>query len=318
MKSFVCVGECMIELNETDAAGAAGAAGAGIGGHGFSVRRTFGGDVLNTSVYAARALAGSEARVSFATGMGDDPFSQDMVSAWAEEGVATDAVLTFPGRVPGLYAIRIDAAGERSFYYWRSEAPARDIFRHDAAPALIERLRSADMLYFSGISLAILDTASRDTLIEAAGEAKRRGGAVAFDTNYRPRLWDSPEAAADWMRKAVSACTIALPSIEDAQAMGWGETPADIAAAILAFGCGEAVVRCGADPCLIATADGARVEVPGEHVAHPVDTTAAGDSFNGAYLAARLRGAAPTEAAGQGHATAAHVIQHRGAIVPLA
>ena len=47
-----------------------------------------------------------------------------------------------------------------------------------------------------------------------------------------------------------------------------------------------------------------------------VDTTAAGDSFAAAYLAARLRGAAPAEAARAGHALAGAVVRHPGAIIP--
>ena len=47
-----------------------------------------------------------------------------------------------------------------------------------------------------------------------------------------------------------------------------------------------------------------------------VDPTGAGDSFNGAYLAARSGGATPIEAAEAAHRLAAIVIGHRGALVP--
>jgi 2-dehydro-3-deoxygluconokinase len=48
----------------------------------------------------------------------------------------------------------------------------------------------------------------------------------------------------------------------------------------------------------------------------PVDATAAGDGFNAAYIAARVSGRQPNEAAGAAHALAAQVIRHRGAIMP--
>jgi hypothetical protein len=53
-------------------------------------------------------------------------------------------------------------------------------------------------------------------------------------------------------------------------------------------------------------------------VVQPIDTTAAGDSFNAAYLAARLNGENPVAAATAAHGLAGQVIRHRGAIMPRA
>jgi 2-dehydro-3-deoxygluconokinase len=50
-------------------------------------------------------------------------------------------------------------------------------------------------------------------------------------------------------------------------------------------------------------------------VVAPVDTTGAGDSFNGTYLAARLTGESPEAAARRAHAVAGKVIRHYGALV---
>ena len=308
MKTLICIGECMIELSET---------GDKVSDHGGGslMARTFGGDSLNTAVYAARTLGGN-GRVHYATGLGDDPFSDEMLAAWESEGLATDLVLRFPGRLPGLYAIKTDQAGERSFHYWRSNAPAREVFAHPAGEAWADSMMQADLLYFSGISLAILDDAGREALLSIASSIRDAGGHAAFDTNHRPALWPDAATAAAWMARAFECCTIGLPSLEDARALGFGNAPAAVAEKCKSLGVEEIVVKDGAGPCLVSLPGQPDVFVEGAIVAKPVDTTAAGDSFNGAYLAHRLLGEDPVSSARQGRTMAAWVVGHRGAIVP--
>lgn len=308
MKTLICIGECMIELSET------GGAVPGNGGASL-MARTYGGDTLNTAVYAARALAGN-GLVRYATALGDDPFSEEMITSWQAEGLGTDLVLRLPGRVPGLYAIKTDAVGERSFYYWRSAAPARDMFRLPDEAEWSAALGQTDMLYFSGISLAILDDTGRETLTAIAGSVREAGGHAAFDTNYRPALWPDAATAASWMEKAFRSCTIGLPGLEDASALGFGTTAAQVAEKCKAFGMEEIIVKDGAGPTTVGIPGQPDQLIEGHAVAKPVDTTAAGDSFNGAYLAHRLMGEDPITAAGHGRAMAAWVVGHRGAIVP--
>ncbi|RVU35263.1 sugar kinase [Hwanghaeella grinnelliae] len=298
----------MIELSET------GDKVSTLGG-GSLMARTFGGDSLNTAVYAARTLGGN-GRVHYATGLGDDPFSDEMLAAWQSEGLATDLVLRFPGRLPGLYAIKTDQAGERSFLYWRSNAPAREVFDHPSGGEWAGAMMQADLLYFSGISLAILDDAGREALLSIASSIREAGGHAAFDTNHRPALWPDKASAATWMAKAFECCTIGLPSLEDARALGFGTAPAAVAEKCKSWGVEEIVVKDGAGPCLVSLPGQPDVFVEGNVVAKPVDTTAAGDSFNGAYLAHRLMGEDPVSSARHGRAMAAWVVGHRGAIVP--
>src|SRR5262245_50700170 len=170
MTRVASVGECMIELSQ---------AGDGL------LRRSWGGDTLNTAVYLARLGV----TVDYVTALGDDPLSDEMVAAWKAEGVGTARVVRVPGRLPGLYLISTDAAGQRRFDYWRDSAPARLLFDLPETDETVAALARYNLVYVSGISLALYGDSGRARLFEALDAARARGGRVAFDTNFRSRLW---------------------------------------------------------------------------------------------------------------------------------
>jgi 2-dehydro-3-deoxygluconokinase len=291
---IACIGECMIEFS---------AARDGL------FARGFGGDTLNTAVYLSRLGIDT----TYVTALGDDALSEAMVAAWQAEGIYTQEVLRMPGRVPGLYMIERDARGERSFIYWRDRAPAREFFDR-ADDAGLERLSRFDWLYLSGISLSLYGETGRARLRELLVAARRRGGRIAFDGNYRPRGWNDAEVARRAFNSVLPLVDLALPTLEDEQAL-FGDADATACLARLkAQGISEIVVKRGPLGCVIA-ASGRQVEIPPPHVVQPVDTTAAGDSFNAAYLAARIFGAAPEQAAQAGHRLASIVIMSPGAVI---
>ena len=270
----------------------------------------YGGDTLNTAVYLARCGV----TVDYVTALGDDPFSAAMLDGWRAENVGTDLVTIVPGRVPGLYAIRRDARGERSFFYWRDRSPAREIF-DNPPPSLMETLEAYDLLYTSGISLSIYAEPARSRLLDLFARARQRGGRVAFDGNYRARGWPDAGTARRNFEAVLAHVDIAFPTFEDEAQLFGDASPMATADRIARQGVREVVVKNGAEPCTIRL-DGETVTVPAERDIRPLDTTAAGDSFNAAYLAARLEGKRPEEAARRGHRLAAEVIQHKGAIIP--
>ena len=287
------IGECMIELSELDDG---------------RLSRTYGGDTFNTAVYLAR-LGGA---VDYVTALGDDPFSEEMLAGWRREGVGTAHVLRLAGRLPGLYLIRRDAGGERSFFYWRSAAAARELFELPETPSVIEALGDYDLLYFSGITLSLYGEAGRERLFDALVRARARGGRVAFDTNFRPRGWPDRAVAQAVYRRAFDHADIVLASSEDLELLFGQPRPDELT---MHAGSAELVLKRPDLTCHV-SAPGVDVVVKAEPVPDVVDTTAAGDSFAAAYLAARLGGAAPARAAAAGHRLAGVVVGHRGAIIP--
>lgn len=290
------MGECMIELFRRPDG---------------SLTMGFGGDTLNTAVYMARLGT----PVSYVTALGDDTISADMLSAWQAEGVDTTRVLRLPGRLPGLYLIETDPKGERRFLYWRDSAPARELLVLPESPVLVAELEGYDLLYLSGISLAIWGEAGRAELYGLLDRVRARGGRVAFDTNWRPRLWPDKAVARQAYEEVLARTDIALPGVADLRDLFDDGDAQAVLSRMQASGVGEIVVKLEEPGCLVAAGD-LREEVPAERVAEVVDTTAAGDSFSAGYLSARLAGRDPVSAARCGHRLAAIVIQHRGAIIP--
>ena len=297
--SVALIGECMIELQQ-HANG--------------TLKQSFGGDTLNTAVYLSRLL-GSAAQVDYVTALGDDSFSDAMCRLWSEEGIGLSRVQRLPGRLPGLYCIQTDANGERRFLYWRNEAAVRDCFTTPAAEPILAALPDYDVLYVSGITLAVLGEVGRARLLSTLGEARDRGARVVFDNNYRPRLWRSVEQAQQAYRTVMHEVDLALLTEDDEQALfGFTDTE-QLLSTYRALGVSEVVVKRGAQSCVV-DAMGARFEIAAYPVQTVVDTTAAGDSFSAAYLARRLRGGSPMDAADAGHRLASQVIQHAGAVIP--
>jgi 2-dehydro-3-deoxygluconokinase len=293
MTKVACIGECMIELTQ---------------GASSQLTQGFGGDTLNTAVYLARLGV----QVDYVTALSDDPFSDELIAAWRGEGVGTGRVLRIPGKMPGLYAIRTNAVGERSFYYWRDSAAARALLDQPETDALLDALKGYGLIYLSGITLSLFSEDERNRLVTALQSAQENGSRVAFDTNFRARGWPMRDVARRAYQAMLDISDVVLASTEDLVPL-YGERPhAELLDLLMAD---EMILKLP-EPACVVRSSGADHIVKAGPVARVVDTTAAGDSFSAAYLAARLKGSSPIEAAEAGHRLAGAVVAHRGAIIP--
>lgn len=298
-KRIVSIGEVMIEMAR---------------GQDGRFSQACGGDTFNTAVYLARRGL----PVAYATALGDDIYSDRIVALAAAEGIATDLIVRVPGRLPGLYLIETDTKGERTFHYWRDTAPARELFELPDWGRVAESIIGARIVYFSGITLSIYSNQGLGRFLALLELARKAGTKVVFDGNYRPRGWKGDvQRTRTVFMEALKRVDIALPTYDD-EALLWGDPSPDATIERLqAFGIAEIAIKNGPNSALVA-AGGHREFVPVPDVVVPVDTTAAGDSFNAGYMAARLANENPGDAAIAGHRLASEVIRHRGAIMPRA
>ena len=301
-KKIASLGECMVELSPLDE---------------NTYSRGIAGDSLNTAIYIQRALKNQPAEISYVTALGPDPLSDKIRQFIANEAIDCSLIGTVEDKRPGLYSIELDADGERTFSYWRNDSAAKKLLDGGLTEEQQQKLiNDFELIYFSGISLAILDSTSRKRLLELLGEARKTGTKIAFDSNYRPILWESADVAKQVMAEFLAHTDLVMMTFDDEQMLYGDDSPEVTMDRLKQFGVPEIVVKDGANGCLVHCPEFSGL-VKSEKVEKVIDTTSAGDSFNAGYMAARASDINPENAALFAHKMASQVIQHKGAIIPL-
>lgn len=288
---IVCLGEPLLEFNQVKGESYY------LPGHG--------GDTSNCAIAAAR----QGARVGYLTALGEDAFGDSFIELWGREGVDASRVIRNPTAHTGIYFVTHDETGHR-FSYLRAGSAASLL-----APADIpeDYIAGAEILHVSGISQAISASAC-DAVFYAIEVARHHGVRVSYDSNLRLQLWPLARARAV-IHAAMARCDIALPGLDDAARLSGLSEPDAIADFYLELGAAAVALTLGAEGSLVATAEQRR-RVAGRTVT-PVDATAAGDTYDGAFLAELAAGRDPFAAAAYANAAAALSTRGYGAVAPM-
>jgi 2-dehydro-3-deoxygluconokinase len=297
---LICIGEPMLEFNQQPNPDSENQP----LGRRFYLEG-FGGDTSNTAVAAARAGA----RVAYVTAIGDDPPGDRFAAMWMTEGIDLRGVRVSPTHPTAVYLVTHGPNGHE-FRYYRGGSAASTLAPADMPPDLI---KGAAYLFASGVSQAISASAA-DAVFHAIALAREAGVKIAYDTNYRARLWPVARARAV-MHQAVAEADIALPSLEDAQMLTGLDDPAAIVDHYLRLGPGIVVLKLGAKGALLGTASG-HIAIP-PHPCRFVDGTGAGDTFCGNFLARLIAGDPPEQAARYASVAAALKTEGFGAVGPM-
>lgn len=302
MSNIIVMGECMVEFGRADEANL--------------YKKSFAGDVFNTGIYIKRCVK-EQANVKFLTAVGNDENSHELLAMMEKESLDTSLVYQSSTAKMGLYLINVDSEGERSFTYWRETSAAKQVVKFISDDINNPALSQVDSFFFSGISIAILSEGDRQKLWHFILKLKATGTTIVFDPNYRPTLWTSMNETRAAYAAAFELADIALPGVDDHMVLYNAKSAEDVAGFLEKFSIREIIIKNGEQGMLLSI-DGIRHHVNVEPIKHVVDTTSAGDAFNGSYLSARLLGKSPEQAALFASKVSGCVIQHKGAIVDKA
>jgi 2-dehydro-3-deoxygluconokinase len=302
---LLCMGEPMLEFNQLPPN--LDATQHYLEGHG--------GDTSNAAIAAAR----QGAAVGMITALGQDMPGDSFIRLWQREGVDVACVMRTDRYQTGVYFVTHDRAGHHFLHYRANSAAA--MFSVADVPA--QAIKTARILYVSGISQGISASAC-DAVFAAIDVAVSNGVKVAYDTNYRPRLWP-PARAAAVMHAAMAHADFAFPGEEDVGILT-GLTDPDqmldfylrLGSKVVLLKMGEAgayLVKMGEGGAYLGTAD-TRIRIP-PHTIVPVDATGAGDTFCGSFLARILAGDMPEAAAQYASVAAALKCRGYGAVGPI-
>lgn len=295
--NIAAIGECLIEL-------------APIKERNYQLG--FAGDTFNTAYYLRQIHT---AAVSYVTAVGDDNYSQQLINFIGDQQIDLSFINQINNSQSGLYLISNEVSGERAFTYYREHAAAKKLIAQ-LTEEQQQQLTEMDILYFSGITLAILDEPQRKQFFSLLEKAKGRGALIVCDNNYREKLWSNKNQALKTMQAFHQLTDLLFVTADDEKELYDDNSVHDTILRYFDCTLPHVVIKDGANPVQVLQ-NKRHYTLPVPLVNQVVDTTAAGDSFNAGYLSAVIDGLGSQAAVKRGHQLASTVIQSKGAIVPV-
>jgi len=228
-----------------------------------------GGKGANQAV-AARRLG---AEVTLVAKVGQDPLGDEAVDNYRREGILTDLIYRDPVAATGVALILVDAAGENLISVASGANAALTPADVDRAA---DRIRAADAVL---VQLEI----PLETVIHTARLAAADGVSVILDPAPAAPLPDGLLADTTYLtpNEHEAECLTGIAVVDES-------TARRAATQLLAAGARHVIITLGAKGAWLASADGQRLIA--SHPVAAVDTTAAGDAFNGGLAWALGRG----------------------------
>ena len=291
---IVCMGEAMVEFTRMNRSK----------GEALYIRG-LGGDTSNCAISAAR----QGVKVAYLSAVGDDQFGKIAIDTWLTEGIDVSQVFVDPNSPTGIYFI--DPAPEgRNFTYYRAGSAASRMSSISSSQTILSRTA---ILHLSAITQAI-SIAPNEPSFEAIDIVKKNGGRISYDTNLRLNLWGLEEARRV-INKTLTQADILLPSLDEAQILTGLDNKEDILNFYLQFEPEILALKCGSEGAIVIF-EGRKEYIPALNV-NAIDTSGAGDTFAGAFLAQIIQGESPFEAARFAVVASGISVQGYGAMAPI-
>ncbi len=296
MSKVAVIGECMIEYQYSHDV----------------YKQSFGGDTFNCSVYLKRTF--NKADVEYITVLGEDTLSNKMINFIHKQNIQTTYVDKISDRSPGLYIIDFDNK-KRSISYWRDSSAARELFLTRSLQRISSELLDFDLIYFSAITLSIMSEEGRNNFFRMIKKARKMGVKIAFDPKFRPSLYKSNDQARKIYNQAIHYCDTFLPSLADEKEL-WAESDTySVIEKAKKAGCSEIIIKCGKED-IVYYYENYTKTTKTKGINNIFDKTSAGDSFNGVYLASRLKGKSIKKSIKKAKKLVSEVLMYKGGILP--
>lgn len=291
---IVCMGEAMVEFTRMNRSKSEAL-----------YIRGLGGDTSNCAISAAR----QGVKVAYLSAVGDDQFGKIAIDTWLTEGIDVSQVFVDPNSPTGIYFIDPVPKG-RNFTYYRAGSAASRMSSISSSQTILSRTA---ILHLSAITQAI-SIAPNEPSFEAIDIVKKNGGRISYDTNLRLNLWGLEEARRV-INKTLTQADILLPSLDEAQILTGLDNKEDILNFYLQFEPEILALKCGSEGAIVIF-EGRKEYIPALNV-NAIDTSGAGDTFAGAFLAQIIQGESPFEAARFAVVASGISVQGYGAMAPI-